>query len=85
MTNCYNIMTSYVKVNINHDLTLRRVVILNSNVTVDNHKKISINVANTVIINNVNELIYDTSKFDCIRIITNNTEIKINKNGDIKL
>lgn len=85
MRNCYNIMTDYIKVNINHDLTLRIVVILNSNINVDKHRKININVANTVIINNVINLIYDTSNYDCIRIITNNIEIKINKNGDIKL
>lgn len=78
-------MTDYVKVNINHDTTLRRVVILNSALNIDKKHKININVANLVTINNVNDLIYDTSNFDCIRIITNNTEIKINKNGDIKL
>lgn len=85
MTHDYNIMTDYVKVNINHDTTLRRVVILNSALNIDKKHKININVANLVTINNVNDLIYDTSNFDCIRIITNNTEIKINKNGDIKL
>lgn len=85
MNHCYNIMTDYVKVNIDYDTTLRKVVILNSSVNIDKKQKININVANLIKISNVDELVYDTSNFDCIRIITNNMEIKINKNGDIKL
>lgn len=85
MIKSYNIMTDYVKININHDLTTRKVVILNSAVNIEEDKKININVANLLIINNVNDIIYDTSKFDCIKIFTNNTEIKINKKGDIIL
>lgn len=86
MNHCYKIMTDYVKVNIDYDTTLRKVVILNSSVNIDKSKKININVANLIKISNVDELIYDTSDFECIKIYLHNTTvIKINKNGDIKL
>lgn len=35
MNHCYNIMTDYVKVNIDYDTTLRKVVILNSSVNIN--------------------------------------------------
>ena len=86
MEKCYNIMTDYVKVNIIHDTTLRTVTILNSAVNIDESNKININVANLIKISNVDELVFDTSDFECIKIYLHNTTvIKINKNGDIKL
>lgn len=79
-------MTDYVKVNIIHDTTLRTVTILNSAVNIDESNKININVANLIKISNVDELVFDTSDFECIKIYLHNTTvIKINKNGDIKL
>ena len=42
MEKCYNIMTDYVKVNINHDTTLRKVEILNSAVNIDKNGDIKL-------------------------------------------
>lgn len=69
MTKCYNIMTDYVKVNIDYDTTLRTVTILSSAVNIDKNHKININVANLIKISNVDELVFDTSDFECIKNI----------------